>query len=100
MQIEVSVKKPLRGLRSPRPASVAGSVGPLNWPISSRLFARLVDDLPDSVADAFIVRLDRGTRAGLVLRDQAQHVLALRPAARLDIAGPGLRLLDCTFGSG
>jgi hypothetical protein len=45
-----------------------------------------------------VVGGDRGPRAGLVVGDEAEQLLAPRPAARVDVAGSGLGLLDLHVG--
>src|ERR1700758_3932832 len=72
MQTEVSVKKPIRGGCSGQPARPAGSA------LIADLRARLVGD----------------ARALGVLPDQAAQPGAARAAARADVAGHRLDLLD------
>ena len=91
MQIEVSVKNPLRGLRPASAASAAGAS--VSW--SSQ--PSLVESSPNvagGIGDRVVAGLDRCAGAGLVVGDQASSSAPVRPAARTDVAGSGLGLLD------
>src|SRR5699024_10258907 len=55
-------------------------------------------DLGGDVVDARTARLDGRARAGLVLRDEPEEVIAPRPATRPDVAGADLGLLDLDIG--
>src|ERR1700760_4427665 len=94
MQTEVSVKKPWRGGGSAQPASAAGSG---SGPDRELLIGALL--LAGGTWRALLVTsLHRDARPPPVVLDQAQQRRPGRPAARLDVAGGDLGLLDVHVG--